>query len=241
MRYKKSNEEIELYCVPFAEKFVEDLVNEMFKYKFRHIPNKDLGASETTNGVLLWLQFNHIDIVVDYADYASALFDMKGTLGIKDKETEEIVFPGYYKLTMEMYYKFENNSNIYKSWPFIKRDVKDNTTFTPKQQYVLYISELMAILIPKVGLEKVMKSPQFKSKFDTTGVPWELNYSDDLGEKYVQNIVFDLRDDRDLDVLLAAGARFYRLVDGVYTFYNPYKIKPYQIKKEYENRHSKSF
>lgn len=233
MRYISENEQTELYCIPFVKQYIQDIIKNT-PYVFRHIPNKDDGASAETNGILLWLQYNHIDIVIDFKELASALIDMKGTLGLLDKETGEVIFPGYYKLTMEMYCKYEGNPNIYKSWPFIRRDPRDGrTTFTPKQQNILYISELMAILIPKVELEKVMKNPKYKYKFDTTNIPWKLNYSDKEEKKYVKNIVFDLNNNNDIDILLEVGALFHRLIDGHYVKYDPLKIKPQQIRKDY--------
>ena len=63
----------------------------------------------------------------------------------------------------------------------------------------------------------------------------DLNADDfsDTKEKQVKNIYFNLNNDKDIRLLLEAGACFYRRINGKYTSYDPLKIKSYQIEQEY--------
>lgn len=224
MRYIENNQETELYCLPFVEQFISDVVGDKAKYDFIHVPNGDPNASEETNKVLLYLQFKHTDIIIDYGARKPAYIDYKGTLGIGK-------FPGYYKLTMELYYR-KNNKPV-ESWPFLIN------AFPSSTQHILYVSKLIIVLIPKEQLNKVMNSDKYKSKFNVSNIDWKLDYSDKKKQRYVKNIEFDLRDNKDLEILLASGALFYRLMDGKYGQYDPLEIKPSQIKKEYDSATSK--
>lgn len=226
MRYIENNQEIELYCLPYVEKFISDVVGNKAEYDFIHVPNGDPNALKETNKVLLYLQFKHTDIIIDYGARKPAYIDYKGTLGRGN-------FPGYYKLTMELYYR-KNNKPV-ESWPFLVNAFPSNT------QHILYASKLIMILIPKEQLNKVMNSDKYKSKFNVSNIDWKLDYSDKKKQKYVKNIEFDLRDNKDLEILLASGALFYRLINGKYEQYNPLQIKPSQIKQQYNSTSCKSY
>ena len=224
MRYISENEQTELYCLPFIEQFISDIIGNKCSYKFIHVPNGDTRASKETNKVLLYLQYKHTDIIIDYGARKPAYIDFKGTKGIGD-------FEGYYKLTMELYYRQEYEPTVmhHKSWPFLVKAFPNNT------QHILYASKLIMILIPKEQLNKVMNTDKYKYKFNASNIEWKLDYSDKKEKRMVKNIVFDLRNDKDIDILLEAGALFYRLIDDTYKQYDPLNIKPQQIRKDYLN------
>ena len=231
VNYDKENLTTEDECWSLVEKFIKRSLVPDSSIELLRVKVNDLGASSGTNKVLWWLQKNGGDFVVDYGAKNFAVMDYKGTKGFSiDGE----LFPGFYKLTMELFCKKaweleptdRRDYVSYKSYAFLSKG------FAKNNQYILYISELMAVLIPKHGLEAVMKkhSYKFETVFDE---PWKLNYSDHNKEKMVKNVIFNLHHDKDLKILLEANTKFFRLLDGTYKEYNPLKVKPFQIRKDY--------
>ena len=182
------------------------------------------------------------DVIIDYGcrDYRCKDFS------VTDAKTSDGVygFKGYYKLYLEVFTKKENEKdpvNIeellkYKSYAYRSQG------FHSEKQYILYITELMAIEIPKHGLYEHILSRQdvLKCLFN---MEWELNPSDDNEVKYVKNLVFSLSNKEHVKKLLEAGTKFYKLnlITGKYEEYDPLdkNNKPSQIKKEYDTTTSK--
>lgn len=151
------------------------------------------------------------------------LLDAKGTHGYIDRETG-ILVPSYKILTMELYHRFlslGDDGNVHRlSYPWLKPI--NRTGWENDIRYILFISELLAILIPKVPLNEVLNDPKYAYKFDVTNKPWEKNPRDTKDDRLVKNVRFNLGTQRDLDILLEAEARFYlRNNNGIYVPFHP--------------------
>ena len=232
-RYEEWRAEEERQGLEIYKKFVSNVY--ILMKGLIHIPNTD--AIPVDDGILYksmldlvkFHQFNHTDVIVDFGIKIPMYNDLKCSLGIKDPITNEVTFPGYYKLTMEMYYYWKNDSDniIHKGFPFLVE------AYPYRSQYITYVSPLMVITIPKDRLNMAMRQQQYKSLFDTSNIEWKLNKSDNEKQKMVKNIELDLRSDDVLLALVSAGSQFFRFIDGMFIPYNPFTTKPHQIKQEY--------
>lgn len=240
--YSKKNKQMEKINFPLVVKLNKDRT-ERLDIDYDLIPVFLEGVEKYPLRIqkLLWLmQKNGGDVIIDYGckDYRCKDFtvtDVKTTDGVYS-------FPGYFKLHLEVFTKKIDEpvpASIkelmkYKSYAYRSEG------FHPKKQYILYISKLMAIEIPKHGLYEHILSRQdiIEGLFK---LEWMLNPSDDNEVKYVKNLIFNLSNEKHVKMLLEAGTRFYKLNlnTGKYEEYNPLKIKPSQIKKEYDTTTSK--
>ena len=162
------------------------------------------------------------------------LLDAKATHGYTDRETG-ILVPSYKILTMELYHRFlslRDDGNVHRlSYPWLKPI--NRTGWENDIRYILFISELLAILIPKVQLNNVLTNPRYAYKFDLRNKPWEVNPRDTKDDRLVKNVRFYLETQRDLDILLEAEARFYlRNNVGIYV---PFTPRPDSFKKIEQN------
>ena len=205
MRYITKNQRTEEYCKPFVMKWLADIIGDRY-YIPISIPNYDPSLKgDTNNDIYKFLQAGHVDIIVDYGARKPAYIDFKGTYGLGN-------FEGYYKLTMELYFResWEGQEIYHESYPFLTNKFPANT------QYLLYASKEIMVLIPKEQLNKVILSDRYKSKFDVSNIEWKLNKSDNNKGKYVKNIYFSLLNKYDLEILEMANTHFYRLIEGKY-------------------------
>lgn len=151
------------------------------------------------------------------------LLDAKGTPGYINRETG-IRIPSYRILTMELYHRFlslGDDESVHRlSYPWLK--LINRTGWENDIRYILFISELLAILIPKVQLNNVLTNPRYAYKFDLRNRPWEENPRDNKDDRLVKNVRFYLETQRDLDILLEAKAHFYlRNNSGIYVPFHP--------------------
>ena len=151
------------------------------------------------------------------------LLDAKGTHGYIDKETG-IRIPSYKILTMELYHRYislRDDESVHRlSYPWLK--LINRTGWENDIRYILFISELLAILIPKVQLNNVLTNPRYAYKFDLRNKPWEVNPRDNKDDRPVKNVRFYLETQRDLDMLFEAKAHFYlRNNVGIYVPFTP--------------------
>ena len=185
-------------------KWLADIIGDRY-YIPISIPNYDPSLKgDTNNDIYKFLQTGHADIIVDYGARKPAYIDFKGTYGLGG-------FEGYYKLTMELYFResWEGQEIYHESYPFLTNKFPANT------QYLLYASKEIMVLIPKEQLNKVMLSDRYKSKFDVSNIEWKVKTTDKK-RKLVKNIQFRLLNKYDLEVLEMANTHFYRLIDGKY-------------------------
>ena len=204
MRYITKNQQTEEYCKPFVLKWLADIIGDRY-YIPISVPNYDPSLKgDTNNDIYKFLQAGHVDIIVDYGARKPAYIDFKGTYGLGN-------FEGYYKLTMELYFResWEGQEVHNKSYPFLTNKFPANT------QYLLYASKEIMVLIPKEQLNKVILSDRYKSKFDVSNIEWKVKTTDKK-RKLVKNIQFRLLNKYDLEVLEMANTHFYRLIDGKY-------------------------
>lgn len=242
--YSKTNKKMEKKNFPLVEKFYRDrtegvdVVYDLIPVWLEGVEKYPLHIQK-----LLWLmQTNGGDVIIDYGckDYRCKDFT------VTDVKTSDGVygFPGYFKLYLEVFTKKEGEKDPTtieellkcKSYAFRSQG------FHPEKQYILYITKLMAIEIPKHGLYEYILSRQdvLNGLFN---MEWKLNPSDDNEVKYVKNLVFNLSNEKHVKMLLEAGAKFYKLnlETGKYEEYDPLDKdnKPSQIKKEYDTTSSK--
>ena len=169
------------------------------------------------------------------------LLDAKGTFGYTDSETG-IRVPSYKIITMELYHRYislGDDESIHRlSYPWLK--LINRTGWENDIKYILFISELLAILIPKVQLNNVLTNPKYAYKFDLRNKPWEVNPRDNKDDRPVKNVRFNLGTQRDLDMILEAGARFYlRNNNSIYVPFTPRTTSFEKIKQNYFNSTSK--
>ena len=151
------------------------------------------------------------------------LLDAKGTHGYTDRETG-IRIPSYKILTMELYHRYTSlgdDENVHRlSYPWLK--LINRTGWENDIRYILFISELLAILIPKVQLNKVLTNPKYAYKFDVTNEDWEINPRDNKKDRPVKKVRFNLGKQKDLDMILEAESRFWlRNNVGIYVPFHP--------------------
>ena len=151
------------------------------------------------------------------------LLDAKSTHGYINRETG-IRIPSYRILTMELYHRYislRDDESVHRlSYPWLK--LINRTGWENDIRYILFISELLAILIPKVQLNNVLTNPRYAYKFDLRNEPWEENPRDNKKDRPVKNVRFYLETQRDLDLILEAEARFYlRNNAGIYVPFHP--------------------
>lgn len=151
------------------------------------------------------------------------LLDAKGTHGYIDRETG-ILVPSYKILTMELYHRFlslGDDGNVHRlSYPWLKSI--NRTGWENDIRYILFISELLAILIPKVALNRVMTNPKYHYKFRKDNKPWEKNPRDNRDDRLIKKTWFNLERQSDLDMILEAESRFWlRNNVGIYVPFTP--------------------
>ena len=245
VNYNKKNKKMEKKNFPLVEKLYRDraegldVVYDLIPVWLEGIDKYPLHIQK-----LLWLmQKNGGDVLIDYGckDYRCKDFT------VTDVKTSDGVygFPGYFKLYLEVFTKKEDEedpASIKELLEKHKSYAYRSTGFHPEKQYILYITKLMAIEIPKHGLYDHILSRKdiIEGLFN---LEWALNPSDDNEVKYVKNLVFSLSNEKHVKMLLEAGAKFYKLnlITGKYEEYDPLdkNNKPSQIKKEYDSTTSK--
>lgn len=216
--------------------YVTELVETLFKNQVK-LPEiipmnlNDPGASKETMEALFFWQKQGVDFALDFGQKVFMVADYKGTKGIQRNDGW---FPGYITLTMELFTKktWDSEPKTAREYYNYKSYVFPSKGFTKANQQIFYISELMCIVIPKHRLIDTLAKHSYKVD-PVFNEPWILNYSDKSREKQVKNIYFNLNNDKDIRLLLEAGACFYRRINGKYTSYDPVKIKSYQIEQEY--------
>lgn len=243
----KKNLKIEKGSKPLIEEFYRQwLTPKGIEYDLIWVDVEDEYCLPSTKK-LLWLNQRHSADF--YIDYGCNKFRCKPFAIIDDKSSEGFElsngewFPGFYKLTLEMFKKKVNDPE-----PKDRKDYVNYTSyafpskgFASNNQYILYIAPLMAIQIPKDGLLKSMK--KYPGIFNVIDDAWKLNPSDESEEKWVKNAIIELSNTKHVKMLLESNSIFKKLnlETGKYEDYNPLKIKPYDIKQEYDSAHRKSF
>lgn len=162
------------------------------------------------------------------------LLDAKATHGYIDKETG-IRIPSYNILTMELCHRYlsrGDDETVHRpSYPYLR---SNRTGWEDDIKYILFISELLAILIPKVQLNNVLTNPKYAYKFDLRNKPWEVNPRDTKDDRPVKNVRFYLETQRDLDLILEAEAKFFlRNNSGIYVPFHPRTDSFKKIKQNY--------
>lgn len=156
-------------------------------------------------------------------DNKHILLDAKSTLGYIDKEMG-IRIPSYRILTMELYHRYislGDDESVHRlSYPWLK--TVNRTGWENDIRYILFISELLAILIPKVALNRVMTNPKYHYKFRKDNKPWEKNPRDNRDDRLIKKTWFNLERQSDLDMILEAESRFWlRNNVGIYVPFHP--------------------
>ena len=170
------------------------------------------------------------------------LLDAKGTHGYIDRETG-ILVPSYKILTMELYHRLlslGDDESVHRlSYPWLK--TVNRTGWENDIRYILFISELLAILIPKAQLNNVLTNPRYAYKFDLTNKDWEVNPRDNKKDRPVKKVRFNLGTQRDLNILLEAGARFWlRNNAGIYVPFTPKTDSFKEMEQNYLQHTSKT-
>ena len=243
VNYSKTNKKMEKKNFPLVEKLYRDRA-EGLDVVYDLIPVWLEGVEKYPLYIqkLLWLmQTNGGDVIIDYGCENYRCKDFTVT-DVKTSDGSKYFRGGYYQLHLEVFTKKENEKDPvsieelmkYKSYAYRSQG------FHPEKQYILYITQLMAIEIPKHGLYEHILSRQdvLKCLFN---MEWEQNPSDDNEVKYVKKLVFKLSNKEHVKMLLEAGAKFYKLnlITGKYEEYDPLDITPSKIKKEYDTTTSK--
>lgn len=168
------------------------------------------------------------------------IIDSKATKGYTDRKTGKWI-PSYGKVTMELYNRYINQDEAVHnlSWSWLKED----GLYDDDSKYILYISELLAILIPKARLNEAMKDPKYNYKFGKDNRPWKTNPRDDKGDRLIKTTRFDLENSRDLYLLRdVVGALFWvRNNAGIYVPFTPSITAVEKIKQNYLNSTSRTF
>lgn len=248
MRYTKKVQKIEKDTDPFVLQWFWDTFKKSFNvYDIRNYdPNKiktlknkilcnefknidefyDIWSQYIIENIILDYQIDGIDKIFQIIDPASKepnmIIDAKGTHGYRDKTTGLWV-PSYGKVTMELchrYLSMGDDKTVHRpSYPYLR---SNRTGWEDDIKYILFISKLLAILIPKVPLNEVLNDPKYAYKFDVTNKPWEKNPRDTKDDRLVKNVRFDLGYWKDLNIFLKAKSRFYlRNNAGIYVPFHP--------------------
>ena len=160
------------------------------------------------------------------------IIDAKTTPGYYDSKSGKWI-PSYGKVTMELYNRYINQDETVHnlSWPWLKEE----GLYDDNNKYILYISELLAILIPKKRLNEVMRNPKYHYKFGKDNRPWKDNPRDNKGDKLIKTTRFDLESEWDLYLLVdVIGALFWlRNNNGIYVPFTPTIRSAELIKQNY--------
>lgn len=164
------------------------------------------------------------------------LIDAKGTPGYRDPKTG-VLIPSYGKVYMETYHNLTSlgdDETVHRlSYPWLKPVSRSG--WEDDEKYILFISELLAILVPKVRLNEAMRDPRYAYMFASRDIPWKKNPRDKKDDRLVKNTRFDLERKRDLQFLVdVIEAEFsLRNNNGIYVPFTPTIRSVEQIKQNY--------
>ena len=217
---------------------IKALKNKILSNQFKDIDDfYDTWAQYITEVIIMDYQMDGIDkifLTTDEGDQIIMPLDVKGTNGYTDRETGLWV-PGYGQLRMEMNHRYipQDDETVHRpSFPYLRSNV---TGWEDDLKQILYISELLAVLIPKVPLNKAINDPKYAYKFDLRNKPWEVNPRDDRDDRLVKNTSFYLDSSNDLELLVDVIETEFSLRNnnGIYVPFTPTIRSAELIKQNY--------